>query len=136
MIEWRKWEIETGQKISKDPSLGISDLMFLAYHAMKREKPAALPKNNTKLSEAKQKMIWKLHTAGRSTREVAALVGCCHASVYKYTVNGKRQWRRTSDEDRKEIIRLRSEGVTYTALAKKFKRSLQTVWGIVNGRLK
>ncbi len=26
--EWRKWEIETGQKISKDPSLGISDLMF------------------------------------------------------------------------------------------------------------
>jgi IS30 family transposase len=102
----------------------------------KREKPVALPKNNTKLSEAKQKMIWKLHTAGRSTREVAALVGCCHASVYKYTVNGKRQWRRTSDEDRKEIIRLRSEGVTYTALAKKFKRSLQTVWGIVNGRLK
>jgi len=103
----------------------------------KREKPVDLPrKDNTKLSEAKQKMIWKLHTAGRSTREVAALVGCCHASVYKYTVNGKRQWRRTSDEDRKEIIRLRSEGVTYTALAKKFKRSLQTVWGIVNGRLK
>ncbi len=27
--EWRKWEIETGQKISKDPSLGISDLMFV-----------------------------------------------------------------------------------------------------------
>ncbi len=37
--EWRKWELDTGQKISKDPSLGISDLMFLAYHAMKRENP-------------------------------------------------------------------------------------------------
>jgi hypothetical protein len=37
--EWRKWELETGQKISKDPSLGISDLMYLAYHAMKRENP-------------------------------------------------------------------------------------------------
>jgi hypothetical protein len=35
--EWRKWEIETKQKISADPSLGISDLMFLAYHAAKRE---------------------------------------------------------------------------------------------------
>lgn len=102
----------------------------------KREKVVVERKDNTKLSEAKQKMIWKLHTAGRSTREVAKLVGCSHASVYKYTVNGKRQWRRTSDEDRKEIIRLRSEGVTYTALSKKFKRSLQTVWGIVNGRLK
>jgi hypothetical protein len=46
--EWRKWELETGQKISKDPSLGISDLMFLAYHAMKRENPnkAALSLDN------------------------------------------------------------------------------------------
>ena len=46
--EWRKWELETNQKISKDPSLGISDLMFLAYHAMKRENPnkAALSLDN------------------------------------------------------------------------------------------
>lgn len=36
--EWAKWEQKTGftiQQISE--KVGISDLMFLAYHAMKRE---------------------------------------------------------------------------------------------------
>jgi hypothetical protein len=38
--EWIKWEVKTGRKItdaSKDV-LGISDLAFLAYSAIKREK--------------------------------------------------------------------------------------------------
>jgi len=36
--EWAKWEKATGHTISKaQESIGIWDLMFLAYHAMKRE---------------------------------------------------------------------------------------------------
>lgn len=35
--EWVKWEKETGKIISKAAGeVGISDLAFLAYHAMKR----------------------------------------------------------------------------------------------------
>ena len=36
--EWMKWEKKTGNTIQQvQEKLGISDLMFLAYHAMKRE---------------------------------------------------------------------------------------------------
>ena len=36
--EWMKWEQKTGNTIqSVAERLGISDLLFLAYHAMKRE---------------------------------------------------------------------------------------------------
>ena len=36
--EWVKWEKNTGKTISHAQSnIGISDLVFLAYHAMKRE---------------------------------------------------------------------------------------------------
>jgi hypothetical protein len=36
--EWAKWEKATGNTISKaQDSIGIWDLMFLAYNAMKRE---------------------------------------------------------------------------------------------------
>jgi hypothetical protein len=36
--EWMKWEQKTGNTIqSVSERLGIADLMFLAYHAMKRE---------------------------------------------------------------------------------------------------
>ena len=36
--EWAKWEKATGNTIGKaQDSIGIWDLMFLAYHAMKRE---------------------------------------------------------------------------------------------------
>ena len=36
--EWAKWEKETGNKITQaDKNIGIWDLMFLAYHAHKRE---------------------------------------------------------------------------------------------------
>ena len=36
--EWAKWEKATGNTISKaQESIGMWDLMFLAYHAMKRE---------------------------------------------------------------------------------------------------
>ena len=36
--EWAKWEKATGNTISKaQESIGIWDLMFLAYNAMKRE---------------------------------------------------------------------------------------------------
>lgn len=36
--EWVKWEKSTGKLISKAADqVGISDLAFLAYHAMKRE---------------------------------------------------------------------------------------------------
>ena len=36
--EWAKWEQKTGNTIQQvQEKLGISDLMFLAYHAMKRE---------------------------------------------------------------------------------------------------
>lgn len=36
--EWVKWEKNTGHIISQaQDKIGISDLLFLAYHAMKRE---------------------------------------------------------------------------------------------------
>jgi len=36
--EWVKWEKSTGNNISQaQDKIGISDLVFLAYHAMKRE---------------------------------------------------------------------------------------------------
>jgi hypothetical protein len=36
--EWSKWELRTGNIISQaQDKIGITDLMFLAYHAMKRE---------------------------------------------------------------------------------------------------
>ena len=36
--EWMKWETKTGFTIGQaQEKMGISDLMFLAYHAMKRE---------------------------------------------------------------------------------------------------
>jgi hypothetical protein len=36
--EWVKWEKSTGHTISQaQDRIGISDLVFLAYHAMKRE---------------------------------------------------------------------------------------------------
>ena len=36
--EWVKWEKNTGNTISQaQDKIGISDLVFLAYHAMKRE---------------------------------------------------------------------------------------------------
>jgi hypothetical protein len=36
--EWMRWEQKTGNTIQQvADKLGISDLMFLAYHAMKRE---------------------------------------------------------------------------------------------------
>ena len=37
--EWVKWEKSTGNIISQaQDKIGIADLLFLAYHAMKREK--------------------------------------------------------------------------------------------------
>ena len=36
--EWVRWEKHTGNTISQaQDKIGISDLVFLAYHAMKRE---------------------------------------------------------------------------------------------------
>ena len=36
--EWCKWEKSTGHIISQaQEKIGLSDLLFLAYHAMKRE---------------------------------------------------------------------------------------------------
>jgi hypothetical protein len=36
--EWAKWEQKTGNTIAQaQEKMGISDLMFLAYHAHKRE---------------------------------------------------------------------------------------------------
>jgi hypothetical protein len=36
--EWVKWEKSTGNTIAQaQDKIGISDLVFLAYHAMKRE---------------------------------------------------------------------------------------------------
>ena len=36
--EWMKWENKTGNTLQQvQEKLGISDLLFLAYHAMKRE---------------------------------------------------------------------------------------------------
>jgi hypothetical protein len=34
--EWAKWEIKTGKTIQQASEIGINDLMFLAYNAMKR----------------------------------------------------------------------------------------------------
>jgi hypothetical protein len=37
--EWAKWEQKTGFTVSQaEDKIGISDLLFLAYNAMKREK--------------------------------------------------------------------------------------------------
>jgi len=36
--EWQKWETKTGFTIAQaQDKIGISDLLFLAYHSMKRE---------------------------------------------------------------------------------------------------
>ena len=36
--EWAKWENKTGNTIGQaQDKMGVSDLLFLAYHAMKRE---------------------------------------------------------------------------------------------------
>jgi hypothetical protein len=36
--EWQKWETKSGCTIAQaQEKIGISDLLFLAYHAMKRE---------------------------------------------------------------------------------------------------
>jgi len=36
--EWMKWEQKTGHTISQaEDKIGVADLLFLAYHAMKRE---------------------------------------------------------------------------------------------------
>ena len=35
--EWAKWETKTGYTIQQADKIGISDLLFLAYNAMKRE---------------------------------------------------------------------------------------------------
>ena len=41
--EWAKWEKQTGNTIGQaQDKMGISDLMFLAYHAHKREELESL----------------------------------------------------------------------------------------------
>ena len=36
--EWAKWEVKTGNTIQQaQDKIGVSDLLFLAYNAMKRE---------------------------------------------------------------------------------------------------
>ena len=35
--EWCKWENKSGKTIQQANEIGISDLLFLAYNAMKRE---------------------------------------------------------------------------------------------------
>jgi len=36
--EWMKWEQKTGSTISQaQDKIGVADLLFLSYHAMKRE---------------------------------------------------------------------------------------------------
>jgi hypothetical protein len=43
--EWVKWEKSTGNIISQaQEKIGLSDLIFLAYHAMKREAAGKLVK--------------------------------------------------------------------------------------------
>ena len=38
VAEWVKWEKSTGNTITQaQEKIGVSDLVFLAYHAMKRE---------------------------------------------------------------------------------------------------
>jgi hypothetical protein len=42
--EWAKWEKMTGNIISQaQEKIGIADLLFLAYHAMKRENAGKQP---------------------------------------------------------------------------------------------
>ena len=42
--EWVKWELKTGNTISQaQEKIGLHDLLFLAYHAMKRENAGATP---------------------------------------------------------------------------------------------
>ena len=37
-VEWMKWEQKTGHTISQaQDKIGVADLLFLSYHAMKRE---------------------------------------------------------------------------------------------------
>jgi hypothetical protein len=37
-VEWMKWEQKTGNTISQaQEKIGVADLLFLSYHAMKRE---------------------------------------------------------------------------------------------------
>ena len=35
--EWSKWESKFGKTIQQADSMGVTDLLFLAYNAMKRE---------------------------------------------------------------------------------------------------
>jgi hypothetical protein len=35
--EWSKWESKTGKSIQQAESIGVNDLLFLGYNAMKRE---------------------------------------------------------------------------------------------------
>ena len=35
--EWSKWESKTGKSIQQADSIGVNDLLFLGYNAMKRE---------------------------------------------------------------------------------------------------
>jgi hypothetical protein len=35
--EWSKWESKTGKTIQQAESIGVNDLLFLGYSAMKRE---------------------------------------------------------------------------------------------------
>ena len=35
--EWSKWESKTGKSIQDAETIGINDLLFLGYQAMKRE---------------------------------------------------------------------------------------------------
>ena len=35
--EWVKWETKFNKSIQQAEGIGVSDLLFLAYHAMKRE---------------------------------------------------------------------------------------------------
>tara|TARA_R110002126_G_scaffold182325_2_gene331013 strand:+ start:82 stop:363 length:282 start_codon:yes stop_codon:yes gene_type:complete len=35
--EWVKWETKFNKSIQQADGIGVSDLLFLAYHAMKRE---------------------------------------------------------------------------------------------------
>jgi hypothetical protein len=43
--EWQKWEQKTGFTIQQaETKIGVSDLLFLAYHAYKRESGGAMVK--------------------------------------------------------------------------------------------
>ena len=35
--EWSKWESKTGKTIQQAESIGVNDLLFLGFNAMKRE---------------------------------------------------------------------------------------------------